>query len=153
MGFYCRSVERNVAGKMECVQNGHLKIHFPSLSCLPSFLFISPADANNLVAGPAHCSRAGKVLAPSLPWPEERAEEHVHGLGIGQMCSPQTHILSRDPICPLFLQFLPFLFFFYSLINAGNELHMATAFTSLCEICSSCIVYQLNMFTTDAISV
>lgn len=48
---------------------------------------------------------------------------------------------------------ISFLLFFYSLINTGNELHMAMAFTSLCEICSSCIVYQFNMFTTDAISV
>lgn len=54
---------------------------------------------------------------------------------------------------PFSYNFFPFFFFFvYSLINTGNELHMATAFTSLCEICSSCIVYQFNMFTTDAIS-
>lgn len=79
--------------------------------------------------------------------------------GTGQMCSSQTQIPSGDPICPLFLQFLPFLFFlgcyFFcnSPIISGNELHMAMAFTSLCEICSSCIVYQFNMLTTDAISV
>lgn len=110
-------MERNLPGKIEYVQNRHLKIHFPSLSCLSSFIFVIffyfffPADANNLVAGPVHCPRAGKVLAPSLSWPEEKAGEHMHGLGIGQMCSLQTHILSGDPICPLFLQFLPFFFF------------------------------------------
>lgn len=81
--------------------------------CYYYYLFFFPADANNLVAGPVHCPRAGKVLAPSLSWPEERAEEHMHGLGIGQMCSLQTYILSGDPICPLFLQFLPFFFFFF----------------------------------------
>lgn len=30
---------------------------------------------------------------------------------------------------------------------------MAFMFTSLCEFCSSCIVYQFNMFKTDASSV
>lgn len=75
--------------------------------------------------------------------------------GTGQICSSQTQILSADPICPLFLQFLSFLLLFFcnSPIIPGNELHMAMAFTSLCEICSSCIVYQFNMLTTDAISV
>lgn len=101
---------------------------------------------------PSTLSRRRKGAGTFLPWPEVRAGDLLHSPRTGQMCSLQTQIFSGDSICPRFLQFLSF-FFFYSLINAGNELHMATAFTSLCEICSSCIVYQPNMFTTDAISV
>lgn len=56
-------------------------------------------------------------------------------------------------ISSLFIFFLGCYFFCNSPIISGNELHMAMAFTSLCEICSSCIVYQFNMLTTDAISV
>ena len=118
------------------------------------FVFFPPENVNELAAVFSALPRSRKVAGTFLPQPGARAEELLHGPGTAQMCSLQTHILSGDPIFPFFLQFLSsFYFFFYSLINTGNELHMATAFTSLCEICSSCIVYQFNMFTTDAISV
>lgn len=134
----------------------HLEQAFRSSFSIIFFAFLllflfspCPKNITKLVAVPSALSRKG--AGTFLPWPEVRAEDLLCGPGTGQMCSSQTQILSGDPICPLFLQFLSF--FFYSLINTGNELHMATAFTSLCEICSSCIVYQFNMFTTDAISV
>lgn len=98
-----------------------------------------------------HYPGAGKVLAPSCL--SQKWEQRISCTVVEQdRCAVHRHRFS------LVIQFVPFSynflpFFFYSLINAGNELHMAMAFTSLCEICSSCIVYQFNMFTTDAISV
>lgn len=94
-----------------------------------------------------------------LPWPQVRAGGPLCALG-------QARCAAHRPRFPLVIQFVPFSYNFFpfyfflgcyffcnSPIISGNELHMAMAFTSLCEICSSCIVYQFNMLTTDAISV
>lgn len=64
--------------------------------------------------------------------------------------------LSTDPYLQWSVSWNPFCFFqnfFQFLINTDNKLHMASMFTSLCEPCSSCTVYQFNMFKTDASSV
>lgn len=97
------------------------------------------------------CPGERKVLALSClaQKREQRISCAVPRQDICAVCRDRFSLVNQ--FVPFSYNFFPF--FFHSLINAGNELHMATAFTSLCEICSSCIVYRFNMFTTDAISV
>lgn len=150
---------------MSISQDRDLKVNFPSFPSFSLFIFFSfwLVGLGWLFSSQEHVNKLGNVqcitqeqercwLFLVLATLDQRVEDLLPTPKTGQLHSSQAQILSGDPICPLFLQFL---FFFppYSLINTGNELHMAMAFTSLCEICSSCIVYQFNMFTTDAISV
>lgn len=125
---------------------------FPSISSISSFFF-SPIDVRKLVPGPGALCRGRMGSVISWSWPETGAEEYVHSQ---DRCAVRRQTFFLVIQFVLFsYNFFPsyFLLFFYSLINTGNELHMATAFSSLCEICGSCIVYQFNMFATDAISV
>lgn len=107
----------------------------------------------SLCQGLVHYAGVGWVL--SSPGLGQKREQR-------NTCTVRTDVQSADrhfswwsnlSCFPTISFLLIFYFFFYSLINTGNELHMATAFSSLCEICGSCIVYQFNMFATDAISV
>lgn len=163
VGFHCRPTERDLAGKLGwryAPRTGIWKLishhFFVFLFLCVCWLFSPQKTLTSYHQCSVHYPGSGKGLVrPSClgqKW----------GLGVSCVIwgRPDVQLTDTDSLCWSHLSPFPtisFLFFFSFFCNSpiipGNELHMAMAFTSLCEICSSCIVYQFNMLTTDAISV